>query len=114
MNCLKRRFLLGPLAHQHDTLDDIRLIDDAAVLHVVGSRHVTQADFRALRDFRDVLDPQRRSRLLSQHSLLDVVHSAVEPERANVHLLHAPSTKLPPALMLLLESCCSSWPILNP
>src|ERR1017187_1881279 len=55
VNCLERCLLFGALAHQHDALDDIRLIDDAPVLHVVGASHMAQTDLRTLAYFRYVL-----------------------------------------------------------
>ena len=63
VNCLERRLLFRALAHQHDALDDIRLVDDAPILHVVGSGHVAQADFRTLGHFRDVFHAKRGSGL---------------------------------------------------
>jgi len=46
------------LAHQHRALDDIGLVDNVPVLHVVGSGHVTQPDLRTLDHVRDVFDPK--------------------------------------------------------
>ena len=63
VNGVERRLLFGTLAHQHGALNDVGLVDDAAVLHVIGSGHVAQADFGTLRDFGDVLHPQGGSGL---------------------------------------------------
>src|SRR5271166_3169944 len=46
VNGLKRGLLFCTFPHQHCALDYIRLVDDAPVLHVVGSRHVAQPDLR--------------------------------------------------------------------
>ena len=81
---------------------------------MVGPGHVAQPDLRALLHLRDVFDSQRGPVLGLQDGILDVLHTVEEPQRANVHLLHADSTKLPPALILLLDNCCSTWPMLSP
>ena len=70
---LERGFLFRAFAQQHAALDDVRLIDDAPILHVVGPGHVAQADLRALRDVRNIFDPQGGAGLGFQDSLLDVV-----------------------------------------
>src|ERR1700733_15316745 len=89
VNGVERGLLLGAFAHQHTTLNDVGLVDDAAVFHVIGSRHVTQPDFGALADFSDIFHSQRGPGLGFQHSLLDVLHAAKEPESTNIHLLHS-------------------------
>ena len=63
VNRLERRLLLGAFAHQHPALDDIRLVDDAPVLHVVGSGHMAQPDLGALGHVRDVFHPKGRAGL---------------------------------------------------
>ena len=45
--------------------------------------------FGPLDHVRDVLDAKRRAALGFQDGLLDVLHAAEEPERADVHLLQA-------------------------
>ena len=89
VNGIERGLLLGAFAHQHGALNHIGLVDDAPVLHVVGSGHVAQPDFWTLGHVRDVLHPKSGPGLGFQDGLLDVVHVAEEPERADVHLLHA-------------------------
>ena len=70
VNGLERGLLFRALAHQHDALNDIGLVDDAAVLHVIGAGHVAQSDLGTLRHFGDVLHPKRGPGLCLQDGLL--------------------------------------------
>ena len=80
----------------------------------IALRELAQPDLRPLLHHRDVADPQRRAVLGREHGVLDVVHGLDQADFAHVDLLQAASMKLPPALTLLLVSCCSTWPMLSP
>src|SRR3984957_10023294 len=88
VNRIERRLFFGAFAHQHRTLNDIRLVDDAAILHVVRSGHVAQSNLGALGDFRNVFHSKSGSGLSLQDGLLNIVHIAEEPQGTNIHLLH--------------------------
>ena len=45
VNGVERGLLFRAFAHEHGALNHVGLVDDAPVLHVIRSRHVTQADF---------------------------------------------------------------------
>ncbi len=64
VNGIECGLLFRAFAHAHHTLNDIRLIDNAPILQVVGSGHVAQPDFWSLGHLRDVLHPKRRARLV--------------------------------------------------
>ena len=86
---LERSLLFSAFSHQDGSLDNIRLVNDVAILHVVRSGHVAQTDLGTLDYIRDVPHPQRSSGLCGEHGLLNVMHRIEKPERAHVHLLHA-------------------------
>jgi hypothetical protein len=88
VNGIERGLLFGAFAHQDHTLNDIRLVDDATVFHVIGPSHVAQPDLGALCHLRNVFYPKCGPALSLQNGLLDIMHIAKEPEGANVHLLH--------------------------
>ena len=58
VNGVERGLLLCAFAHQHGALNNIGLVDDAPILHVIGSRHVAQTDFGALGNFGDIFHAQ--------------------------------------------------------
>src|SRR5580698_5010082 len=87
VNGFQSRFFVGAFAHQDTALDHVRFVDDAPVLHMVGTRHMAQSNFGALHNVTDVLDPKSRSGLGFQDSLVDVVGTGEESERADIHLL---------------------------
>src|SRR5208337_3511558 len=76
-------------SQQHGALDDVRLVDDAPVFHVVSPCHVAEPDFGTLDHVRDVPHPESSSGFCGEHGLLDVMHVIEETKRANVHLLEA-------------------------
>ena len=70
-------------------MNDVGFIDDAAIFHMIGPRHVTQPDFGALDHIRNVSHAQGRAALCLENGLLDVLHATEEAQRADIHLLHA-------------------------
>ena len=88
VNGVERGLFFGAFAHQHRALNYVGLVDDAPVLHVIGSCHVAQADFGALSNFSDVFHPQGGAGLGFEDSLLDVAHAGEQAESADIHLLH--------------------------
>src|ERR1700691_3273086 len=79
----------GPLAHQDAALDDVGLIDNDAVRTMIGSGHVPQPNSGAPLDDRDVLYANRSPIRSRQHGVLDILHTAVKSECADVQLLQA-------------------------
>ena len=55
-----------------------------------------------------------RAALCHDYGLFDVLDPANQAHFADVDLLQPASMKLPPALVLLFESCCSTCPMLKP
>src|ERR1700691_2326243 len=89
VNPFERGAFFGPLAHQHAALDDVGLIDNDAVRTVIGSGHVPQPNSGAPLDDRNVLYANRSPIRSRQHGVLDILHTAVKSECADVQLLQA-------------------------
>src|SRR5579883_1654065 len=86
---IQGRLLLRAFAHQNDALNDVRFIDNAPVLHVVGPSHVTQPDLRPLSHFADIFYAKSRSCLRLQNRIFNVAGGREKPECSDVHLLKA-------------------------
>src|ERR1035441_3576649 len=89
VNPVERGAFFGPLAHQHTALDDVGLIDNDAVRTMIGSGHVSQPNSGAPVDDRDVLYANWSPIRCRQHGILDILHTAVKSECADVQLLQA-------------------------
>src|SRR5580692_9974129 len=89
VNPFKRGAFFGPLAHQHAALDDVGLVYNDAILTMIRSGHVPQPNSGAPFDDRDVLYANWRPIRSRQNGVLDILHTAVESEGADVQLLQA-------------------------
>src|SRR5208283_2478143 len=89
VNPIERGAFFGPLAHQHAALDDVGLIYNNAVRTMIGSGHVPQPNSRAPLDDRDVLYANWSPMSCGQHGVLDILHTAIKSECADVQLLRS-------------------------
>jgi len=67
-----------PFAHQDTALDDVRLVDDVAVFHMIGTGHVAKPDHRSLLNLGNILNPERCAALRRQHSIFDILNILVQ------------------------------------
>jgi reverse gyrase len=114
VNSLQRRVRLGAFAQQHDAGNHIVVIDDLSVLVPDRPGELAQADLRALRTTAISFTCGAACRSWSDHGVFDVVTFLTRPTSRMLICCRPASTKLPPALALLLVSCCSTWPMLSP
>ena len=106
-----------PYAQQHHALNHIRIIDNCAVMQMVGSRHCPEQDSRPLGYIGDILYPKSSPLLRCVRTVGSKYPcTLLQADRAREHSFACcpVSTKLPPAFVLLLASCCSTWPMLSP
>src|SRR5271169_433219 len=84
----RERLLAGcAFSQQHDARDYIVVIDDLPILTVKGSRKLTEANLRTLRNHGNVLDPQRRAILGYDDGAFDVLGTVDQSHRPHVDLL---------------------------
>ena len=114
VDALQRRVRLGALAQQHDAFDHVVVVEDLAIGNggspcrsaragSWGPAHLAMSLMRNGVPFCVLITVLSIScTLLTQTDL------------AHVDLLQPCSMKLPPALTLLLASCCSTCPMLSP
>src|SRR5580692_3867651 len=87
VNPFDRWAFFRPFAHQHATLDDVGLIYNDAIRAMVGSGHMPQPNSGAPIDDRNVFYPNWSSIRSRQDGVLDILYTAVKPERADIQLL---------------------------
>src|SRR5580658_9667603 len=87
VNPIDRRAFFSPFAHQHAALDYVGLIYNDAVRTMIGSGHAPQPNSGAPVDYSYVLDANWSPIRSRQHGVLDILHTAVKSECADVQLL---------------------------
>ena len=104
----------GTLPEQCDSRYHVRVIDQLAVLAANRSGELPQPDLRTLRDNGNVPDMDGGAVFRQNDGVLDVANVPDQADFTDMICCIPASIKLPPALALLLVSCCSTWAKLSP
>src|ERR1039457_343539 len=87
VNTLQCRVCVGILSQQHNTGNDIVVIDDPAILVPDRPGKLSQAYLRTLCNHGDIANAERRAVLRQNHGILDIVNIPHQTHFPNIDLL---------------------------
>jgi hypothetical protein len=89
MERFERRIGIRPLAQKSDPGDHVVVVDNLAVLAVIGPCKLSEPDLGTLGDDRYVANSERRALPRDEHGFFDIAYIPHEPHFPHVNLLKA-------------------------